>query len=84
MLPPGAPGGTVFRRGALPVLQIPAERDVGHHPRPVDDGAGCTNKLAPMTHIFEASTGDSREDPQVTAATTGATYTRTTVSRLAP
>ena len=48
------------------------------------NGAGCTNKLAPVTHIFEAWTGDSREDPQVTAATTGATYTRTTVSLLAP
>jgi hypothetical protein len=34
------------------------------------------------THIFEAWTGDSRTDPQVTTVTTGATYTRTTISLL--
>jgi hypothetical protein len=48
------------------------------------NGGGCTNKLAPTTHIFEAWTGDSRTDPQVTAVTTGATYTRTTISLLSP
>ena len=48
------------------------------------NGGGCTNKLAPVTHIFEAWTGDSRTDPQVTAVTSGATYTRTTISLLAP
>ncbi len=48
------------------------------------NGGGCTNKLAPTTHIFEAWTGDSRTDPQVTTVTTGATYTRTTISLLSP
>jgi len=48
------------------------------------NGGGCTSKLAPTTHIFEAWTGDSRTDPQVTAVTTGATYTRTNISLLAP
>jgi hypothetical protein len=48
------------------------------------NGGGCTNKLAPTTHIFEAWTGDSRIDPQVTTVTSGATYTRTTISLLSP
>jgi hypothetical protein len=48
------------------------------------NGGGCTSKLAPTTHIFEAWAGDARTDPQVTAVTTGATYTRTTISLLAP
>jgi hypothetical protein len=48
------------------------------------NGGGCTDRRAPTIHIFEAWIGDSREDPQVTAVTTGATYTRTTVSLLAP
>jgi hypothetical protein len=48
------------------------------------NGSGCTSKLAPTTHIFEAWTGDSRTDPQVTTVTTGATYTRTTISLLSP
>ncbi len=48
------------------------------------NGGGCTDRRAPTVHIFEAWIGDSREDPQVTAVTTGATYTRTTISLLAP
>jgi len=48
------------------------------------NNGGCTNKLAPISHIFEAWAGDSRVDPQVTAVTSGAKYTRTNVSLLAP
>lgn len=48
------------------------------------NNGGCTNKLAPTSHIFEAWAGDSRVDPQVTAVTSGAKYTRTNVSLLAP
>jgi hypothetical protein len=45
---------------------------------------GCTNNLAPTAHIFEAWAGDSRVNPQVTAVTSGAKYTRTNVSLPAP
>ena len=48
------------------------------------NGGGCTNKLAPVTHIFEAWIGDSRTNPQVTTVTSGPTYTRTNVSLLFP
>jgi hypothetical protein len=48
------------------------------------NNGGCTNKLAPTSHIFEAWAGDSRVDPQVTAVTSGAKYTRTNVSLLSP
>ncbi len=48
------------------------------------NGGGCTDRRAPTTHIFEAWIGDSRTDPQVTTVTTGATYTRTTISLLSP
>jgi hypothetical protein len=48
------------------------------------NNAGCTNKLAPTVHIFEAWAGDSRVDPQVTAVTSGAKYTRTNISLLSP
>ena len=47
-------------------------------------GGGCTNKLAPDDHIFESWIGDSRVDPQVTAVTTGPTYTKKTISLLSP
>jgi hypothetical protein len=44
------------------------------------NGGGCTSRLGPTTHIFEAWIGDSRTNPQVTTVTTGPTYTRTTIS----
>jgi hypothetical protein len=44
------------------------------------NGSGCTSRLGPTTHIFEAWIGDSRTNPQVTTVTTGPTYTRTTIS----
>jgi len=48
------------------------------------NGGGCTNKLAPTAHIFEAWIGNVRIDPQVTTVTNGPTYTKTTISLLAP
>jgi len=45
-------------------------------------GTGCTNVLAPVTHIFEAWIGDARTNAQVTAVSTGPLYTRTNVSLL--
>ncbi len=51
--------------------------------RSVNNG-GCVNRLAPVTHIFEAWVGDSRTNPQVTAVTTSPTYTKVTVSLIAP
>jgi hypothetical protein len=48
------------------------------------NGSGCTSRLSATTHIFEAWIGDSRIDPQVTTVTTGARYTKTTISLLAP
>jgi len=44
------------------------------------DGGGCSSKLNPITHIFEAWIGDSRTDPQVTTVTTAPNYTKTNVS----
>jgi hypothetical protein len=41
---------------------------------------GCTNKLALITHIFDAWIGDGNADPQVTTVTSGPLYTRTTVA----
>jgi hypothetical protein len=46
------------------------------------NGAGCTNKLSPVTHIFEAWIGDARTDPQVTAVSSGPSYTRANVALL--
>jgi hypothetical protein len=51
--------------------------------RSVNNG-GCTNKLAPVTHVFEAWIGDARTNAQVTAVTTGPTYTRSNVSLTTP
>jgi hypothetical protein len=48
------------------------------------NGGACTNRLSPTNHVFDAWIGDSRLNPQVTAVTTGPTYTKTTVSLLAP
>jgi hypothetical protein len=48
------------------------------------NAGGCTNKLAPTTQIFEAWIGDSRVNPQVTAVTTGPTYTRVNIALLFP
>jgi hypothetical protein len=48
------------------------------------NNGGCTSRLAPTTHIFEAWIGDSRTNPQVTTITTGPTYTKTNISLLAP
>jgi hypothetical protein len=48
------------------------------------NGAGCTDRLAPVTHVFEAWIGDARTNPQVTAVTTGPTYTKTNVALLFP
>jgi hypothetical protein len=48
------------------------------------NNSGCTNKLAATTQIFEAWIGDARVNPQVTAVTSGPTYTRTNISLLAP
>ena len=48
------------------------------------NNAGCTNKLAPVIHVFEAWIGDSRTNPQVTAVTTGSKYTRANVSLTFP
>ena len=48
------------------------------------NNGGCTDRRAPITHIFEAWVGDSRQNAQVTAVTTAPTYTRTTVSLLFP
>jgi len=48
------------------------------------NNAGCTNKLAPVTHVFEAWIGDARTNAQVTAVTTGPTYTRANVSLTSP
>jgi hypothetical protein len=48
------------------------------------NNGGCTDKLGPVSHIFEAWTGDSRLNPQVTAVTTGPSYTRSTISLIFP
>jgi hypothetical protein len=48
------------------------------------NGSGCTNRLAPVTQIFEAWIGDARTDPQVTTVTSGPTYTRTNISLVSP
>ena len=48
------------------------------------NGGGCTDRRTAITHIFEAWIGDARVDPQVTAVTSGPTYTRTNVSLIAP
>lgn len=48
------------------------------------DNSGCTTKLAPTTQIFEAWIGDFRSNPQVTAVTSGPTYTRVNISLLFP
>jgi len=48
------------------------------------NNGGCTSRLSPTTHIFEAWIGDARTNPQVTAVTSGATYTRTSISLVAP
>lgn len=48
------------------------------------NNGGCTNKLSATTHIFEAWTGDARTNPQVTAVTSGPTYTKTNISLSAP
>jgi hypothetical protein len=42
-------------------------------------GTGCTNVNSLVAHIFEAWIGDSRTNPQVTAVTSGPTYTRATI-----
>jgi hypothetical protein len=51
--------------------------------RSVNNG-GCTNKLAPVIHIFEAWVGDSRTNPQVTAVTTSPNYTKVQISLVSP
>jgi len=48
------------------------------------NGGSCTNRLAPVTHIFESWIGDARTNPQVTTVTSGPSYTRTSVSLLFP
>jgi hypothetical protein len=48
------------------------------------NGGGCTDRRAPTIHIFEAWIGDSHADPQVTAVTSGPTYTKTNISLVAP
>jgi len=48
------------------------------------NGAGCADRRTPVTQIFEAWIGDAATNPQVTAVTSGPTYTRTTVSLVAP
>jgi hypothetical protein len=48
------------------------------------NNSGCTNKTSAVIHIFEAWVGDSRANPQVTAVTSGPTYTRTAIKLNAP
>jgi len=48
------------------------------------NGGGCSDKLAPVIHVFEAWIGDARTNPQVTAVTTGPAYTRVNVSLISP
>lgn len=48
------------------------------------NGAGCADRRTPVTQIFEAWIGDAATNPQVTAVTSGPTYTRATVSLIAP
>ena len=48
------------------------------------DGAGCTNVQTLITHVFEAWIGDSRTNAQVTAVTSGPTYTRANIALRSP
>jgi hypothetical protein len=43
---------------------------------------GCVSQLNPTTHIFEAWIGSQKSNPQVTAVTSGPTYTKTTINLL--
>jgi hypothetical protein len=48
------------------------------------NASGCSDRRVAVTHIFEAWIGDFTVNPQVTTVTSGPTYTRTTVSLVAP
>ena len=48
------------------------------------NNGGCTNRLSAVIHIFEAWVGDSRSNPQVTAVTSGPTYTKASIKLTAP
>ena len=48
------------------------------------NNSGCTNKLAPVTQIFEAWIGDQRVTPNIVNLTSGPTYTRVNISLLFP
>lgn len=48
------------------------------------NAGGCTSKLGPTTHIFEAWIGDNTTNPQITNVTSGPTYTRVNIALLFP
>ena len=48
------------------------------------NNSGCTNKLAPVTQIFEAWIGDQRVTPNIVNLSSGPTYTRANISLLSP
>jgi hypothetical protein len=48
------------------------------------NNSGCTNKLAPVTQIFEAWIGDQRVNPNIVNVTSGPTYTRVNIGLLFP
>ena len=48
------------------------------------NASGCADRRTPVTHIFEAWIGNAATNPQITTVTSGPTYTRTTISLIAP
>jgi hypothetical protein len=48
------------------------------------NNSGCTNKLGPVTQIFEAWLGDQRVTPNIVNAVSGPTYTRVNISLQIP
>lgn len=48
------------------------------------NNAGCTDRRADITHVFEAWIGDFRRNPQVTTVTSGPSYTKTTIKLQSP
>jgi hypothetical protein len=66
------------------VFNFPAGQSVANIRIRSVDNAGCTDRRAPIRHVFEAWIGDFRTNPQVTTVTSGPNYTRTTISLIRP